>query len=88
MALVICVKVQKIQKNDSGQMETLHIINLLLISFVTNQQNQYFKRRSVLVLRERNWYYDDNPARENLFILNEEVISYWAVVQSRNDCIQ
>ena len=25
--------------------------------------------KSVLVLRERNWYYHDNPARENLFIL-------------------
>ena len=24
--------------------------------------------KSVLVLRERNWYYHDNPARENLFI--------------------
>ena len=23
--------------------------------------------KSVLVLRERNWYYNDNPARENLF---------------------
>ena len=25
----------------------------------------------MLVLRERNWYYDDNPARESLFVLKE-----------------
>ena len=30
--------------------------------------------KSVLVLRERNWYYHD-PARENLFIINEMIAS-------------
>ena len=57
--------------SSSGRNEQNEADFILLISTWRRPGQSWSKRRlwqkSVLVLRERNWYYHDNPARENLF---------------------